>query len=194
MLSGKSVAGFWGESKANAIDLFDGHDTSKFKNIVSRLLPKASNKYIVTEATTSPLSDVNHPLWVNYRFNLPDYVTNVEGNTYVNMNLSRYLADMNLKPDRWIPYEAEITQLHKFTYVLQLPEDMQAATIPEPVSFENPKFGFNQVYSIIPGAVLLQTEIRINFQIIEGNDLADFRNMIQMLSKSYLQTITLQKK
>ncbi len=194
ILSGQSVAGFWGEKKADAIDRFDGHDTSKYKNIVSRLLPKASNKYMVTKVETSPLSDVNQPFYVNYCFNLPDYVTNADDKLFVNLNLTRYLADINLKPDRWVPYEADMTIVQKNWYVLQIPQNMEAATIPEPVSFENDKFGFKQVYSLIPGAVVLKTEIRINFQVIEGNDLAEFRKMIQLLSKSYLQTITLQKK
>jgi hypothetical protein len=66
--------------------------------------------------------------------------------------------------------------------------------LPEPSSYTHQKFSFKQEYKELNGRVILETQIVINFLVVEGEDMQLFREMITRLNKSYLQSIALQKK
>ena len=188
---GKSV--FTGEAQARMMSWFDGNDTSKYKNIVISRMPMATNKFMVADATVSDISDVNDPFVLNYDFNLPDYISRSKDNTYLNMNLERSLQNLVIQKDRKMPVEAEMTFHRKFVCLLNLPADYKLTELPEGTSFENNKFSFQQDYKEKDNRIILTTDIVIDFQIVEGEEMHQFRNMLNALNRAYLKSIVLTK-
>lgn len=198
-INGDSAAGrgktvYTGETQANMMGWFDGMDTSKYKDIVVRRMPKASNKFIVSSATISDISDVNDPFVVNYDFSLPDYLSKSSDNLYLNMNLDKWLQNLVIQKDRWMPVEAQMTSHRKFVCLLKLPANYTISELPESSSYENPKFSFHQDYLKKGNSIILTTDIIINFQIVQGKEMNQFRDMLKALNRAYLKSIVLTKK
>jgi len=193
MLKGGGVATFTGEKKSGILASCEGVDSTQYKNLLNTLIPKASNKCNYTAAKVSDIHNVDQPVTINYTFELPDYITSNNGSTYVNLNVERFLNDIHLKADRWVPVEMETPFIHRFVSVLQIPGDASAGSLPEAISYDNPKFGFTQQYSRLGKTVILTTVITVNFQLIAGDEIKKFREMLTTLNKAYGKSIVLTK-
>ncbi len=193
LLNGKGTSSFTGEFMSATLARFEGVDSAKYINVLTRLIPKASNKCKYTAARVSDLHNLAQPATVNYDFELPDYITANNGSSYINMNIDRYLNDVQLKADRWIPIEIETPFIHRFVCILQIPENTSVSNLPEANSFKYPEFGFNQQYSRKGNTIILTTEITANGRIIEGTEIGRFREMLLELNKAYKSSIVLTK-
>jgi hypothetical protein len=195
LLKGNGVASFTGELKTDLLASFEGVDSTKYKNLLNRLIPMASNKFTYTAAAVSDLQKLDQPLTVAYNFELPDYITSNNGSIYVNLNIERYLSDIQLKADRWIPVDIETPFIHRFISVLKIPENTVVGNLPETSSYSNSKFSFNQEYTRTGNSILLSTEIMANFQLLTSVDeIKQFREMLGLLNKSFVKSIVLTKK
>jgi hypothetical protein len=112
----------------------------------------------------------------------------------VNLNVERFMNDIQLKSDRWIPVELETPFIHRFISILQIPENSVAGNLPETMEYNYPKFNFRQQYSLKGNTVILTTEIMANCQLISGEEIAKFREMLIALNKAYKKSIVLTKK
>ncbi len=190
-LIGYGKATLTGERKADLISILEGKDTSKISNIVTQMLPKASNKFLITSATCSDLSDTEHPLIINYTFRLPDYVSKNRDIYYINPNIDRFLNNMDISSGRNLPVENEMTLTHLFFCSIKLPDNLEAGILPENSSFENPKFGFSQQYQLSKKEIRLTTYINLNFIILEGEEINKYSEMLCQLKRNYLRSIPL---
>lgn len=193
-VKGNGIAEYTGEKKAGMLSSFDGVDSAKYKDVLIRKIPMASNKFTYTSARVSDLHKLEQPLTITYDFVLPDYITTNNGSTYVNLNVERYMNDIQLKTDRWIPVDNETPFIHRFVCILKIPDNMIAGNLPEISSFEHSKFSFKQQYIRKENTIILTSEIMANFQLLSGDEIRQFRNMLASLNKSYAKSIVLSKK
>jgi transglutaminase-like putative cysteine protease len=192
-IKGRGKAHFSGEAKANMLYAFDGRDPEKHNELIMSRMPKASNKFMVTASQITNPSNTDQPFIVDYTFNLSDYLTTSNGNTYLNMNLNRLFQNLSLLPDRTLPVEAEMTSEHTFVCSLTIPSNYKVDKLPEPSSFHSPLFGFRQHYIMQNSTLILTTHITINFQVINAEETQQFREMLNTLNRSYLKSIVLKK-
>lgn len=190
-LMGYGKATFTGERKADLMSILEGKDSLKISKIVMQMLPKASNKFLVTSAYCSDLSDTEHPLKINYTFRLSDYVSKNRDIYYINPNIDRFLNNMDITAGRILPVENEMTLNHLFFCNIKLPENMEAGTLPENSSYENPKFGFSQKYQLNNKEIKLTTYVNLNFMILEGEEIEQYCEMLSQLKRNYLKSIPL---
>lgn len=193
LLNGKGTSSFTGEFMSNTLARFEGVDSTKYNMVLNKLIPKASNKCKYTSAKVSDRHNLDQPATVNYDFELPDYITSNNGSSYINMNLERYLNDVQLKADRWIPIETETPFMHRFVCILQIPGNTTVGSLPEASSYKQPGFSFSQQYSREGNTIILTTEITADGRIIEGPDIGRFREMLLELNKAYKKSIVLTK-
>jgi len=193
MLKGKGAVVFTGEKKPLLLALFEGADSSQFKNILNKNLPKASNKCKYTSAYTSDLRNTDQPLRITYDFELPDYITMNGNSVYLNMNVERFLGDVQVKTDRWLPLEFDEPSIHRLVCILQIPVNTIAGSLPENSSFVNPDFSFSQQYSQQGNTIMLCSEITINCLLVEGEQLLPIASMLAKLNKAYKKSIVLTK-
>jgi len=193
-ISGKGHVIFTGEQEATTLSVFDGLEPVKLPLVVSQQIPKASNKFIIKSVQHSDLDDIDQPFVIDYDFMLPDYLTQSRDNDYINLNLDRFPQYPNIREDRWMPVEAKTTMDRTFVCTLIVPEGYEAGMIPENSFFENPKFSFRQEYVKHDRQIILKTHIIINFQLIEGDEMEQFRIMLSELNHNLLKSIPLIKK
>ncbi len=192
-LTGTGKLYFRGESRARMIGLFEGKDTSLYTRILQANLPKASNKHLVTAVSIPGVPPDDAPFVIDYSFILPDYLTRVQHNTYVSLSLDRFLEEMIISKDRKIPLESPMTVEYTTVCRLQIPDGYGLKKLPENASFSNSLFGFSEAYSQTANRVELQSTITINFQVIDGPVLNEFRDMLSLLNRSYLKSLPLAK-
>lgn len=193
MLKGTGKTVFTGEKKPLLLALFGGADSSQYKNILYKQIPKASNKCNYVSARVSDLKNTNQPLSVTYSFELPDYITTHANSIYLNMNTERYLGDVQVKADRWLPLEFDEPAIHRLISILQIPENTILGSIPENSSFTNPDFSFRQQYTRQGNSLVLFSEITNNCLLVESEQIALFADMLATLNKAYKKSIVLTK-
>jgi hypothetical protein len=194
LLSGKGNSTFEGETKSMIIGHLERKEKEKQLAFWPAAIFGASDKLNVSDIGTSDLNEINDPLNVRFEFQLPNYLTRQDKKVYVNMNIERKLSVLDVKTDRVLPIEVESKSEHQIIYQLKIPENMRVDYIPDPLGFENPQFGFSQIYEQTGDEIHLKTKIYMNTLFIEGKDISEFREMIGSLKKAYRQTITLSEK
>ena len=194
LLTGRGRSIITGEQKSTVI----GHlDKQKIENQLKYwpfVISRASDNLVVNQLKTSETGDADKPFEVDYRFLLPDYLTRLNTEVYINLNIERELNNLDLKPERVLPIEVESTKEHKVFYRLKIPDNMMVQSIPSPLSFNNPLFGYSQVYEQKQGEVILKTNIYLKTLLIEGPNINLFRAMVESLKKAYRQSIVLSRK
>jgi len=194
ILNGKGASSFTGEYMSNTLATFEGVDSSKYNNILNKLIPKASNKCKYTASKVSDLHNLDQPVKVTYGFEIPDYITSNNGSSYINMNIDRFLNDVQLKADRWVPVEVGTPMIHRFVCILQIPENTTVGSLPETSSLKYPDFSFRQQYSRKGNFIILDREVTLKGQIFEGVEIGRFREMLVELNNTYKKSIVLTKK
>jgi hypothetical protein len=192
-ITGRGIVTFTGESRANAIREFEGKDTSQYKEVLQRLLTKASNKHMVKSVSISDIHNTDQPFRVTYTFILPDFITSANGNRYISLNVDRFLNQTVLKEDRQMPVESEMSLEYRMDCTLNIPKGYKIQRIPETAAFNNPLFGFNERYTASEEHVNLNSSVVLNFQVIDGDDMQQFRNMLLQLNRNYLKSLILEK-
>jgi len=182
-----------GEMRTYMLDYFEGKDLTDLPEIVNKIMPKASNKFIIKSVNPVTTADTDTTLQYDYGFYLPDYLTAIHNVAYVNLNLDRFPAETNLKEDRWIPVELQSTQKHIFVCTFKIPDGYEVREIPENSYYDNKLFGYNHSYSINSHEIKVKTVVILNFQVIEDNELALFREMLSQLNSNYIKTIPIFK-
>lgn len=194
ILQGKGTVRFTGEKKSEMLHYFDGIDSAKYKDVLNRQIPMASNKFNYTSAKVSDVHNMDQPFTITYDFTLPDYITSNNGSIYVNLNIEKYMYDEQIKADRWIPFEINTPFIHRFVSMVKIPENIVVGSLPEISSFSDSKFSFSQQYSTRDGFVILTSEITADFQLLAGEEIQEFRKMLVAMNKAYIKSIVLTKK
>jgi transglutaminase-like putative cysteine protease len=193
-LQGSGKATFTGEQKANLSYAFSRFDTTRYREIVASELSKASNKFIIGSVKVSDPAETEHPFRVSYDFSIPDYLTSNSDRIYLNMNLDRFPGTLIVEEDRTMPVEAEQTFDNVFFCTLKIPATYRPEKIPEEVSFSEPEFGFSQKYTSHADSLTLTTRVYISFQVITGEKIKQFSNMLAALRRAYAKSVVLIKK
>jgi hypothetical protein len=175
------------------LDSFDGKDFKDLPGIVNKLMPKASNKFIIKSVILAAATNADTTLKYDYKFYLADYLTANHNVSYLNLNLDRFPAGTNLKDDRWIPVELNSTKKHIFVCTFKIPDGFEVRDLPKNSSYDNKLFGYNHSYQINSHEIILKTIVTLNFQVIEDKELAQFREMLSQLNSNYIKTIPIYK-
>ena len=192
-LAGNGISIINGELRSYMLDCFEGKKLSELPEIVNKLMPKASNKFIIKSVNPVAITDTDASIKYGYKFLLPDYLTNNRNVTYLNLNLDRYLSETNLKEDRWIPVELNYTKKHIFICNFKIPDGYEVRDIPKNSFFESKLFGYSHSYRISGRNIIVKTVVTLNFQVIENNELAQFLEMLSQLNINYIKSIPLYK-
>jgi len=194
LLKGHGNSIITGQAKTDITDYLEGMDKEKQMMYWSQAIASASDKLLLTDIRTSDLNDLNNPLKVSWAFQLPDYITHLNNQIYVNMNIERILSQINVKADRIFPIEIEYKREHHFVCQLAIPDQMQADYLPAPIVFDHPLFGFSQRYEQSGQTITMKMAIQIHTLLIEGKDISAFREMLGTIKKAHRQTINLSNK
>ena len=191
VVSGTIKSIYTGERKADLLRRLNRVRPEKIKNFLTDSRQWSSNKFLVDSASVSDLSEVDKPLQADYTFHLSDYITTKEKTKYINLNFDRVFSRLKIKKDRVIPIEAEMKSEQKLVTSLSIPEGYSVNTLPTDVGYSHPKFSFSSHYKTEDGKVILESDYQINFHLLEGDEIAEFRKMISKMKRASMQSIVL---
>jgi hypothetical protein len=192
-LVGTGLGIIFGEFRADILDYIEGKDPADLPQVINKLMPKASNKFIIKSVAPLTTSTSDTTFKFKYDFYLPGYLTVKQNVTYFNLNIDRFTSGINLKDDRWIPVELNSTRKHIFICTFKIPNGYGIRDIPKNSSFSNDLFGFNYSYEISKQEIKLKSVVILNFRVIEDNEMALFREMLGQLNTNYLKSIPIYK-
>jgi hypothetical protein len=192
-LVGNGISIINGELRSYMLDYFEGKDLNDLPEIVNKLMPKASNKFIIKSVNPLATTDADTVIKYGYKFYLSDYLTANQNVKYLNLNIDRFSAGTNLKDDRWIPVELSSTKEHIFVCTFKIPAGYEVRDIPKNSSYDNKLFGYNHSYKINNHEITVRTTVTLNFQVIEDNEMTQFRDMLSQLNSNYIKTISIYK-
>jgi hypothetical protein len=192
-VSGTGVITFMGENSARISNIFEGKDTSSYRNILRDYITKASNKHIIQSVGLSDPENQDRPFSAHYRFQIPDFVVRANGNMYVNMNIDRFLQNVIIDKERYCPVETDMTIEYRLFCRLMIPEGYRLKKLPDSINYKHPLFGFKEEYTTVPGAVILSSCITLNFLVIDGEEMAQFRDMLSLLNRNMLRSLSFEK-
>jgi hypothetical protein len=189
--TGKTV--IKGYRRSSLLDIIDGKAPAVLPEIVNKMMPKASNKFIIGSVNLEAKSEQETTAGYAYDFYLPDYLTTINNTSYLNLNLDRFPEGINLTDDRWIPVEVNSTIRHIFVCTFKIPEGYEIRDIPENSTYENKLFGYRHSYELNNRKLILRTVVTLNFQVIEGSDMVQFREMLTRLNRNYIKALPICK-
>jgi hypothetical protein len=192
-LVGNGLSIINGELRSYMLDCFEGKDLTELPGVVNKLMPKASNKFVIKSVKPVAIADADTTIKYSYKFYLPDYLITNHDVAYLNLNLDRFMAGTILKDDRWIPFELSKTKKHIFVCTFKIPEGYEVRDIPKNSSYDNSLFAYNHTYTISSNEITLKTIVTLNFQVIEDIQMARFREMLSQLYTDYIKTIPIYK-
>ncbi|HNX65766.1 MAG TPA: transglutaminase domain-containing protein, partial [Bacteroidales bacterium] len=192
-LTGIGSAYITGEKRPYMIESFDGKEPADLPATINKQMPKASNKFIIESVDPVETESGGQIFKYNYKFYLPDYLSEYNNVSYLNLNLDRFPNNVNIKEDRWTPMELNYTTQHVFVCTFIIPDGYEARDIPKDSSYENSLFSYKQSYTVTGREIKVKTIVTLNFQVIENNEVSQFREMLSQLNSYYNKTIPIYK-
>jgi len=193
MLTGTGTSILNGYMRTYFLESADGKEQTALPEMVKRLMPKASNKFIIDSVKPVVKSDSSAFVSYVYHFHLPEFLTTINNTSYLNLNLDRYPEGTNLAEDRWIPVELRSPVRHIFICRYKIPDGYQIRGIPAHSSYNSELFAFDHSYEVSKNEIKVKTIVTLNFQVIEGNDIVRFREMLDRLNSNYIKALPISK-
>lgn len=188
-LTGTMKSVITGERRASLLSIFESLNPGKLDEQLASSIPFNSNNVLISKGTYSLGSN---PLTIHCSVEIPDYVMIHDEDYYLNMNIERLFQKTSIKPEKGIPFQSNYAYRHQIRSFLHLPEGM-SVQLPEPVSYTSSRFSFKSVYTRHKGDILLDTEVIINFLVLEKEELVHFKTFLAELNKAYQRSIVLKK-
>ncbi|WP_299609965.1 DUF3857 domain-containing protein [uncultured Aquimarina sp.] len=194
-IKGKGSFKLSGYSK---IDFFNAFEREKkeenLKSIYTRELRKGSNKFLIESFEEINKYDYDKDFTINYAFNIKDYMTTLDNETYINLNLNKEISRFKLKKDRKSAREYRYKSYTKNVTVLEIPKDKEVSYIPESFSIENDFFQCSITYTKQGSSILYELEMNQDFILLDVSQQKEFNNLIKKIEKNFKEVVILKDK
>jgi len=169
-------------------------DDKTEEEYLNTTLALGNNKTSYTNITKENFDNKNTPLLLNYNLSIDSYVKSVANKTYINLNIDRTLSQSKIDiEDRKFSKKIDYKFKKNFVTTFKIPEGFKASDIPDVLSYDNPKFGFNISYSQ-EGYIITQHKfIYINTLSVNNREFETWNDFIKSLTRAYKKSITIEK-
>ncbi len=193
-LLGKGIAYYSGYQKIAASYDFNKTVASKQKDNVSTWLKKGSNKFILDHYTIKNLAEKDKPLTISYEFHINDYITYVDDEIYVNLNLVKPYYNRIIATDRKTPLEMEYKFNTSDVYYMKIPEGYEIEYLPPNANLDTDLISFGISYERTETEILVNQRIDNNILLLTQDQFEAWNRAVKALSDSYKESIILKKK
>ncbi len=191
-LLGEGMTYMTGYQKVYNTYLLEGLTDEQQIKAVNKLFQKGNNKFNIENYKIYNKNDKDKPLSFTYSFRLPGYITRIDDEIYINLNLDRSLSNQIIDIEkRKLPVDHEYLYEDTFINMLNLPTGSTTSFIPEPVEYKHKKFGFKIHYELTESYVKQYKNIYINTIMLSPADFKSWNEMIAQLNDAYREAIIL---
>jgi hypothetical protein len=193
-LYGKGNVYYSGYQKIMASYDFNKTVAAKQKDNITYWLKKGSNKYILDNYTIKNVADKDKPLMVSYDFHVNDYITYVDSEIYINLNLVKIYYNQIINPERKVPMEMDYKFSANDVYYMDIPEGYEVEYMPPNAQLETGLINFAISYEQTGSTIQVNQRIENNILLMTLDQFDVWNKAIKELSNSYKESIILKKK
>jgi hypothetical protein len=192
-LIGTGYMQFHGFNRTNVIYSL-GNKTNKLRfDVIKSIVLKGNNKFSLKEFNETDFENKDKPFQIDFKFEIPNYVINLDNEVYVNLFLDQMVTKMILAKDRKYSYELDHLTNSQAKYILKLPNNYKIKYLPKNESISNPLFEAQFVFEKQSDQIIL-TATFINKAIrIEPKDFELWNTSLNKIKEIYSETIKLEK-
>jgi hypothetical protein len=157
-------------------------------------LALGNNKTNYINITKDHFDNKNTPLVLKYNLNIDSYAKTIANKTYINLDIDRTLSQSKIDiKDRKFSKKIDYKFKKKFITTFKIPEGYKVVDIPDELSFENEKFGFNITYSKKENVITQHKLIYVNTLSVDNSEFETWNNFIKSLTRAYKKSITIER-
>jgi len=187
-------SGNWiGFPKYDLTHQLSGISPEKEKEYLGAYLEKGNNKFNLEKYTINNLKDRDQTLTIDYQFKLDDYAQKVGNELYINLHLEKIFKNADFEDNRELPLERDYKFEDENTVILNIPTGYKITYLPENVSFNNSKFGFDVTYIQEKNRIIMKRKFWFNELLLYKADFENWNKCIKQLNKAYKEVLTLNK-
>ncbi len=192
---GIGKAKFTGYQKIDVYNRLEGKKNNEEEiKFYGYYLEKANNTFLVDSVTEINKYDYDKEFAVIYDFHVDDYVTEVEDEIYINLNLNRSLSGLKTKKDRKHAKEFRYKNQDIYTTVLEIPATKKVQYLPENFTIENDFFKASITYKQLANKIIYTHSMTFDFLELDTQQLEELNVMIKKTDKMYKEVIVLENK
>jgi len=192
-LKGRGSVRFSGFQKVFNTYYFTDINEQEVLNTLDAKLEKGSNKFTLIDYKIHNIEDHEKPLAVDYNFELPDYISAIGEELYINLNLEKSFSGAVLKEERKLPLENEFKYENSNYSVLELPQGYRIQEIPENVKYENEVFGFEIIYEVIENTIVRRESYFVDYLLLYPEKFDTWNEGVKKITDAFNQIIVLEK-
>jgi len=172
---------------------FNKNDKTR-EEYLNTTLKLGNNKTTYSNISERNFDNKPTSLLLSYDLKIDNYLKKVANKTYINMNIDRTLSRSKIDLKRR-KYSKKIDHKYKKVYTTKLivPEGFKVSNIPEDLSYEHSKFGFNISYVENNDHIIQHKLIYINTLGIDNSEFEIWNNFIKNITRAYKKNITLEQ-
>jgi len=194
VIEGVGLLSLTGYEKNQRTYYLTGKDKLNYKERVLGIVEKGNNKFYLDTFSIENLNNREAPLKIGYQFKINDYFREIDGEAYINMNLSRPFLNATYDPDkRKIPVDNNYASLLRYVTVFEIPEGYQITLLPRDKSGSMEKLSFTIHYKVEGRTVTQVNEIRDNYLILQPSEFVKWNEVVESLNKAYRDILILKK-
>lgn len=190
---GNGYIEFHGFNRTNIIYLL-GNKTNKLRfDVIKSILLKGSNKFNLKEFQETNFIDKDKPYKIDFKFEIPNYVINLDNELYVNLFLDQMVTKMILEKERKYSYEIDHLTKSQAKYILKLPKNYKLKYTPKTETISNELFDAQFVFENKTDEIILTATFINKKLLIEPKDFELWNASLNKIKEIYSETIKLEK-
>ena len=193
-ISGKGRAEISGYKKIDFFNRLELKNSEEdIKDFYTGRLSKGSNKFLIGELKETNKYNYDKNLLVDYSFTIDDYVSRVNDEIYIDLNLNKMLSDLKTEENRKSDIEYKYKRLHKYVTVIEIPEGHTLTYLPENVSVSNDLFSASIQYKATADKIIYEHIVKTDFLTLNAAAQKELNTLIKKIEKQYKEVIVLKK-
>lgn len=156
-------------------------------------LALGNNKTKYTNISKTNFDNKGIPLSLEYDLDIDSYTRNIGDKIYINLNIDRSLSNSDVEiKDRKYSKKIDYHFEKNFTTNFEIPAGYKASYVPDDMSFDDPKYGFNIRYEVKDNVIIQTKSIYVKTLSIQTDEFENWNRFIKSLLKAYKKSIILE--
>ena len=193
-LQGKAVTEISGYKKIDYFyDLEEQSNFSELKEYYNAKFRKGNNSFLIDGFEEINKYDYDKDFQVAYNFSIDNHVQDLNGETYVNLNLNKNILGYRNRDDRKTTREYDYQQMYDYEIVFEIPEGYSVDYIPENLSVTDDLLDFSISYEQAEGTLIYRHSFKSHFLTLSLEEQEHVNTLLDKAVKSFKEVIVLNK-
>jgi hypothetical protein len=154
-------------------------------------LLKGNNKFMLDTVWIENEENINQPLYIKYKFKIPDYYILNDQEYYVNLNLEKISMSSKINKERNVPIIFNYKNCEIHIVALDMESFNLENKLPEDVTYNNSFFYFENKYKVSNKQIIRYQKNINNSMMLTTDEFQYFNKLLELMQDSYQKQITL---